>query len=120
MRNTLKIGTVLAAFALAAGSLSAQEETVSTKGDGHGLESPVELDLRAMTCWDLVTMAEDDRGYAMVLLYGFASGEKGQGRFSPRAIQVAAVTTIQDCVDKPDAIALTVLKSHIGYLIEGH
>ena len=113
MRNALKFGTVLAATVLAIGGLSAQEEAAQGGGGTDGLLPATELDLKAMTCWDLVTMAEDDRGYALVLLYGFARGEMGQARFSPRAIQVAAVNTIQECVDKPDANALEILRSHI-------
>lgn len=108
-----KTGLALAIAATAWAGLAAQGAATSDSDAAGGLLTSTELNLKEMICWDLVTMAQDDRGYALVLLYGFARGEKGQAQFSPRAIQIASVNTIQECLDKPNAKALDVMKTHI-------
>ncbi|KEO90487.1 hypothetical protein EH31_10390 [Erythrobacter longus] len=109
----LLAGAVLAGSLITLSAASAQETQAETSAPSLGLESDEKLDLADLRCWDVVTLNEDDRGFAMVLLYGYARGEKGVSAMSPRDVQVAVVNTMQECVDKPDAKVLDVLKTHI-------
>lgn len=106
-------GMVLAGSAIALNGASAQEAALAQSEAPLGLETDETIDLAELRCWDMVTLSEDDRGFAMVLLYGYAQGEKGVSTMSPRDVQVAVVNTMQECVDKPDAKVLDVLKTHI-------
>lgn len=106
-------GLVLTGGVVAMSSVAAQEQAAEEQAPTFGLETAEKINVAQLSCWDLVTLGEDDRGFAMVLLYGFARGQKDAPQFSPRDVQVAVVNTMQECVDKPDAIALDILKSHV-------
>ncbi len=67
-----------------------------------GLSPDVQVDLKEVTCWDVVTLNEDDRASVMTMLYGYATAKKGISTISPEAVQVAIVLTMADCVEKPD------------------
>ncbi len=70
--------------------------------DTYGLSPDVPVDLETVSCWDVVTLNEDDRAYVMTMLYGYAAAKKGTSTISPEAVQVAIVLTMTDCVEKPD------------------
>nr|WP_298895674.1 HdeA/HdeB family chaperone [uncultured Altererythrobacter sp.] len=110
------MGTVLAALAfapLAANDAKEQQTPQVEDTYNFGLESGEPFDLSAISCWDIVTLSEDDRAFAMVLLFGYAQGEAGQSVVSPQEIQVAVVNTMMECVDKPDDNAIDVLRTHM-------
>ena len=113
MKNFHAIGLSLAAMSLVAAPIAAQESNEVEVDDYFGLESAEKVDFATLRCWDVVTLSEDDRAFAMVLLYGYARGEMGDGNASPRDVQTAVVNTMMECVDTPDATVLDVLKTHI-------
>lgn len=81
--------------------------------NAHDLASARQVDLQTATCWDVVTLAEDDRASTMTLLYGYVMGVNGQSTISPRDIQIAIVNTMMKCVDVPDTNVLTVLREQM-------
>ncbi len=79
-----------------------------------GLATTEKVDLEKLRCWDVVTLAEDDRAFAMTLLYGYVIGTQGKSETSPRNVQVDVVNTMTKCVDTPDEKVLDVLKEQIS------
>ncbi len=113
MKKTLIAGLALAGLAISPTQTVAQEQPSQTEVDPLGLASEEMFDLAEMRCWDMVTLNEDDRGFALVLLYGYASGKASKSTVSAREVQVAVVNTMQECVDKPDALVLDILETHM-------
>lgn len=93
------------ALAVSHGAAVAQNQD----GEIDGLAPDVQVDLKEVTCWDVVTLAEDDRGFVMTLLYGHLLGQKGDNTISPEAVQVSIVLTMTDCLEKPDSKVLEIL-----------
>ena len=110
LKNHLAILSSLA-LAVSSGSALAQ----SQDDEITGLAPDVQVDLKEVTCWDVVTLAEDDRGFFMTLLYGHALGQKGDTTISPEAVQVSIVLTVADCVEKPDEKALDILQEKMTH-----
>ena len=111
-----KLAAVLAAscaLSLGVVSAGAQEQPAPPAQDFSTLSTDEPVELTELTCWDVTTLNEDDRAFVMVLLYGYAKGVEGDSELAPRDIQVAVVTTMMECVDKPDDLVLDVLKTHI-------
>jgi hypothetical protein len=105
-----------AIFGLAAASLISTSAIAQDAGQEIDALAPAaSIDLKEVTCWDITTLNEDDRGATMILLYGQAIGEKGMSAISPEAVQVAIVTTIIDCVDKPDSIVHEILSEKMSH-----
>lgn len=114
LKNHLTITSALfasLALTMSAGSALAQSED----DEITGLAPDVQVDLKEVTCWDVVTLAEDDRGFFMTMLYGHALGQKGDTTISPEAVEVSIVLTITDCVEKPDDKVLDILKEKMTH-----
>ncbi len=101
---------VSAAFLL---STSASAQDTSTETSDLAPDTPI--DLTEVTCWDVVTLNEDDRASVMTMLYGYATAKKGTSVISPEAVQVAVVLTMTECVDKPDAKVHEVLLEKMSH-----
>ena len=113
--KTLKpIAAAIAASALLSSPALAADEK-KEEANPYGLSSKQSADLKTLSCWEVVTLADEDRAFAMTLLYGYAMGEKGKSEIKPRDIQVAIVTTMTKCVDTPDAKVFDVLKGQIAH-----
>ncbi|WP_298465998.1 HdeA/HdeB family chaperone [uncultured Erythrobacter sp.] len=113
MKKSLIAGFALAGSLFAASHAFANESAQKQDLGDFGLESTDVVDLGELRCWDMVTLSEDDRAFAMVLLYGFARGQASESKMSARDVQTAVVNTMLECVDKPNEKALDVLKTHI-------
>ncbi len=112
MKITQTLAMSLAAMSLMASPIAAQDANEGPTTN-FGLESDEKVDFAALKCWDVVTLVEDDRAFALVMLYGYARGEMGSADISPREVQTAVINTMMECVDAPDALVLDVLKTHI-------
>lgn len=108
------LGSMVAAAVMAIG-VTANAKAVDEKVDPLAFSSSQAADLKTLTCWEVVTLAEDDRAFAMTLLYGYDQGTKGDANITPRDIQISIITTMQECVDKPDAKVLDILRSHVAH-----
>ena len=120
MKLLQKIGTSLVCLALASAPTQAQdtapgEPPRDAEADSvyYGLEAADPFDLNELICWDIITLNDDDRAFAMVLLFGFAQGQKNDANVSPRDVQVAVVNTIHACVDSPDSKVIDLLKKYV-------
>jgi hypothetical protein len=121
MNFSTKLITKSAFFGLAVSALvsttAMAHDADKAKGEKIGaLASPESTEIKSLTCWEVVTLNPEDRISAMTLLYGYAIGTKGQAAISPQDTQVAIVTTMTDCVDKPDAKILDVMFEKISEL----
>ncbi len=76
--------------------------STSAVAQDEGLAPATPVDLKEVSCWDVVTLNEDDRASVMTLLYGYSIAQKGSSVISPEAVQVAIVLTMTECVEKPD------------------
>ncbi len=96
---TNKLFTKSAIFGLAAATVMSP----SAVAQDYGLAPATPVDLKEISCWDIVTLNEDDRASVMTMMYGYSIAQKGTSTISPEAVQVAIVLTMTDCVEKPDA-----------------
>ncbi len=95
----LKTLALAAAFTLPSLPLAAQEQP-STEA----------FDLSALTCWEVISLPEDEAAFVMALMIGYLQGQADEASTSPAKIvsQVEALDT--KCADTPDAPALDTLK----------
>lgn len=104
-------------IALASNSASAQEAPDDTSTPYYSqLSSGDVANLTELTCWDVTTLGEDDRAFALILLYGYAKGAAGDAELAPRDVQIAVINSMMQCLDEPDSVALDVLSEHIANL----
>jgi HdeA/HdeB family len=104
-----------AVLGLSALMLSAIPVLAQDNGEEIGALAPdVNVDLKKLTCWEVVTLNEDDRSAALTLLYGNIVGAKGQSVISPQNSQVAIVAAITECVDTPDASIYVLMEKKIA------
>ncbi len=96
---TNKLFAKSAIFGLAAAAVM----STSAVAQDYGLAPATPVDLKEISCWDVVTLNEDDRASVMTMMYGYSIAQKGTSTISPEAVQVAIVLTMTDCVEKPDA-----------------
>jgi len=78
--TSIKTKTILT-FALSVTFLSAcaHTDTTSAKPDmmAKSASASDKFDVKTLTCWDVLTVSEDDIDMAMMLVYGYAQGAKG-------------------------------------------
>ena len=96
-----------------AGAFAADDLLPATPVGNFGLESATPVNLQELKCSDMIALGDYDRGFAMVLLYGYARGEMKDPSLSARDVQVAVVNTTYECVGSPDKSVLDQLKIHI-------
>ena len=77
--------------------------------DGHGekkdtSESAVEqsFDLSELTCWDVMTLEEAERGTVLFLYYGYVSGVKGELVHNGETIAKTLTQFGEHCNENPD------------------
>ena len=68
------------------------------------------FDLARLSCWEVISLPEDEAAFVMALMIGYLQGQAGEATTSPAKIvsQVEALDT--KCADTPDEPALSVLK----------
>ncbi len=108
IRNTILWGSAMLCVGSPVIAQSQEQEAI-------GLSSAQQVDLKALTCWDVVTLAEDDRAFAMTLLYGYVLGQTTKSTITPQNIQIAIVSTMTKCADNPDSKVLDILKEQISH-----
>jgi len=76
-----KLQKPIISLALGAALLAgcAHTDTTSAKPDmmAKSASASDKFDVKTLTCWDVLTVAEDDIDMAMMLVYGYAQGAKG-------------------------------------------
>jgi hypothetical protein len=66
------------------------------------------FDITEVTCWELMTLPEDDAGHAFTLFYGYAAGANGQPLQKSEIVEKVIVATIDTCAENPSTPALQV------------
>lgn len=65
-----------------------------------------EFDLTGITCWEVLTLEEEEAAYALLLLYGYSAGQSGQSAQTGRMIENAIAASGEICGGNPDMPAL--------------
>ena len=92
--------------------------STSAFADGHGdkaepatkVESSDQaFDLSELTCWDVMTLEEAERGTVLFLYYGYVSGVKGELVHDGATISKLLTQLGEHCSDNPDDNVLTLM-----------
>lgn len=109
---TLKLKTFLSTLACSAALLSGCAHTAATAKQTHdskmASEASSSFDVKTTSCWDVLTIAEEDMNMAMMLIYGYSQGTKGVSQQSSSSIEAAFTKAFTFCETNPDA---TVIKA---------
>ena len=68
------------------------------------------FDVKTISCWDVLTVAEEDLNMAMMLLYGYKQGEAQLRTQSSASIEAAFTSAFAYCEANPDAPAINGFK----------
>ena len=68
------------------------------------------FDVKTISCWDVLTVAEEDLNMAMMLLYGYKQGETQARTQSSSTIETAFTSAFAYCEGNPDAPAMNGFK----------
>ena len=71
----------------------------------HG-QSEETVDLREISCQELTTMPEEDQGYVLVLIFGYAAGENKKPIQSSASIESQITAAHHQCASSPDITIL--------------
>lgn len=71
------------------------------------------FDLSQITCWDVMTLDDNDRMYALAILFGYVAGLNGKSQQSGDMIERALTQTGEVCGNNPDRGALSVMQDSI-------
>lgn len=62
--------------------------------------------LDAITCWEVITLPEEDTASALLLLYGYASGLTATSEHSGESIKATLTSVGEICEENPEMPAL--------------
>ena len=94
--KTTLLSAILICTSIVTSAVFAEDEA---KGDDK-------FQLDAITCWEVLTVPEEDTAYALLLLYGYNAGMQGQLAQTGNMIKdyIAAAGAV--CASNPDMSAL--------------
>lgn len=81
---------------------------MAASGNDEG--APASFDLEEITCWDVMTSAEEERNVFLFLLYGYVAGENEQKVHTGQEIETLLRTVGEYCAQNPDTIALDAMR----------
>jgi len=87
--------------------------TVATQITAHDESKQESFDFAELACWDVMVLSEQDRPYALTLLYGYAAGKNNIAIHTGENIKNVLKKTGEICTDKPDDKVLTVIQQII-------
>ncbi len=67
------------------------------------------FDFNDVTCWDIMILNDNERPYALTMLYGYRAGKNGKTTHTGVDIEKTLSKTGELCKDKPDMKALMAL-----------
>ena len=68
------------------------------------------FDVEKLSCFDVISLAEDDSLFVTAMLIGYMNGKSGSAETSPVAIQTKVEAFDKTCGDNPDMAAMDALK----------
>jgi hypothetical protein len=106
--------TLFAFVALATLStqIIANEQSKETVVENKAQKS---FDFTDITCWDVMTLSDKDRPYALMLLYGFHAGKNGISTHTGVNIEKVLTQTGEICAENHDKKAFAVLEEILKY-----
>ena len=84
--------------------------TASTVSPSEKTSETASFDVKTISCWDVLTVAEEDLNMAMMLLYGYKQGEDKVRTQSSASIEAAFTSAFAYCEANPDAPAMNGFK----------
>ena len=97
----------LAGLSACAHTAKTAASTVSTS---EKVSETASFDVKTISCWDVLTVAEEDLNMAMMLLYGYKQGEGKVRTQSSASIEAAFTSAFAYCEENPDAPAMNGFK----------
>lgn len=67
------------------------------------------FDINNITCWDVVTLADDDASFVTAMLIGYTNGKAGAAEMSAKGIFDKVAALDKACADNPDMMAIDAL-----------
>lgn len=68
------------------------------------------FNIEKLSCFDVVSLAEDDSLFVTAMLIGYLNGKSGSAETSPGAIQAKVEAFDQTCGDSPEMTAMDALE----------
>ena len=68
------------------------------------------FDLAEITCWDALTLADEERNMVLFLLYGYHAGSTDQTVHTAQGIEQLLRSVGEYCADNPDVGALDAIR----------
>ena len=65
-----------------------------------------EFEIDALTCWEVMTLPEDESAYVLMLLYGYSAGKQNQSTQSGELIANTIAAAGEFCGENPDMSAI--------------
>lgn len=98
------------ALTLSLGTLSAcahtQANTAPSMTIAKAKSASASFDVNTVSCWDVLTIKEEDLNMAMMLLYGYTQGENASTTQSSALIETAFMSAFAFCETNPDTPAI--------------
>lgn len=94
--------------AMTAGSFGTLAQAQPTSGDA---QDDV-VDLKTVTCRDLLKTDGEDRTNTFVFIYGYINGTKGDLTINGSALAEASDKILDACIDSPDSTVLSVFEAN--------
>lgn len=87
--------------------------TIATQITAHDESKQESFDFAELTCWDVMVLSDQDRPYALTLLYGYLAGKNNISIHTGENIEKVLKKTGEICTDKPDDKVLIVIQQII-------
>ena len=78
----------------------------SANAENNNGEKEQASNLEEISCWEVMTLPEADRDFALVLLYGYNAGKQNHSMQRAKKIESTIMAASQICREKPDLNAL--------------
>lgn len=88
--------TSLAISSLSIANTYAQEEDQAAGG---------EFDLEKVSCWDVMTLSDEDMSHTLVMLYGYNAGKHDQSAHTSETVENVITKAGEICAENPDMFA---------------
>lgn len=104
MIRIARLALFAAAFLGASGTFATAQST------SQMLSTPPEFDLRALKCHDLLDASLTNRGYAMMLYWGFEAGQAGKTKFVTAQLRSQSQKLTDFCAKNPQTTIFDAIK----------
>lgn len=107
------IGTIARATLLSSSTTKAQaSETVTKLAQASGANADDTVDLKALSCRELLKTDGEERANLMIFMHGFMSGKKGNLTINGPALAEASDKIIDGCIDNPKEKLITLFEKN--------